>query len=582
LTYTVYSPVAAQYVLAAEVRVANFNPRYDDPGNNKLVSLPAGTTVITRPFYIRTDDLVRSDYLVDLRLYDAPTFPNTDYGGQLLSGFAIVGATATPTTIIPTYTPTTVPTPGGSVVILSAWGPPGGQTIGAGSSFSMSYTINNTTSSTASVRLVGQLLPSGSESVGGIYDTPNQPTVSVPVGINTFSRTFTIASSSAAGTLDTKTSKNHTWVSVTGSTNIPLGSVTFNGTPTLNTTSITMQSGVTNFITGTFPIANTSGSAKQIILRMRIKPHGGTTYTSDLGRDSLVSVPTGNSTFTRPFAIPRYLASGPYDVVWELADPTFTGTIDVTSPPIGVNGLNITNASVIANVGVPILMYHNVNGAAVNDTNWVYAYNFTQQMDYLVANNWHTITGEDLYNYLYKGTAFPANPVWLTFDDSYQNVYEYALPVMQARGLKGSIFTNTQYMGQINTWDLGTGQPAHLHMTWSMLQQLVNANFSPDSHTQHHVDVRSLTNAQLQTEIWGTQRDVVSFLNNTPGTAFSYPYGFFNNAAEWFVSHSGFHAATIVGQAKQYTNNANMFELTRIGVTNSDTLTTFANKLNNP
>ena len=48
------------------------------------------------------------------------------------------------------------------------------------------------------------------------------------------------------------------------------------------------------------------------------------------------------------------------------------------------------------------------------------------------------------------------------------------------------------------------------------------------------------------------------------------------------VAHSGFRAATIIGQAKQYTNFAFMYELTRIGVDGSDTITTFAAKLNNP
>ena len=38
----------------------------------------------------------------------------------------------------------------------------------------------------------------------------------------------------------------------------------------------------------------------------------------------------------------------------------------------------------------------------------------------------------------------------------------------------------------------------------------------------------------------------------------------------------------VVGQAKQYTTNANMFELTRLGVDSQDTITIFANKLNNP
>src|SRR5439155_21818805 len=163
-------------------------------------------------------------------------------------------------------------------------------------------------------------------------------------------------------------------------------------------------------------------------------------------------------TFTRNFAIPRYLASGSYDVVWELDDPNFT-QIDMQGP---LNVLTITNPSAVANVGIPIMMYHSINPSPLGN-NYVLVSNFQQQMDYLVSNNWTTITGDDIYNYLYKGTALPAKPVWLTFDDSYQNVYDNALPIMQIRGLKGSIFAVTQYMGQMNSWDIAS-EPQHLHI----------------------------------------------------------------------------------------------------------------------
>jgi peptidoglycan/xylan/chitin deacetylase (PgdA/CDA1 family) len=136
-------------------------------------------------------------------------------------------------------------------------------------------------------------------------------------------------------------------------------------------------------------------------------------------------------------------------------------------------------------------------------------------------------------------------------------------------------------MGQMNSWDIAN-EPQHLHMTWNMLQTIQSANFAVDSHTQHHTDVRSLTNAQLQTEIWGTQRDLISFLNGTTASSFGYPYGFTNAAAEWYVAHSGFRSAAVVQQLKQYTTNANMYELTRLTAPNTNDMTAFANLLNNP
>jgi len=66
------------------------------------------------------------------------------------------------------------------------------------------------------------------------------------------------------------------------------------------------------------------------------------------------------------------------------------------------------------------------------------------------------------------------------------------------------------------------------------------------------------------------------------GLNFSYPYGQYPDSAKWYVAHSGFHAATIIGQAKQYTTNADLFELTRIGIADTDTLPDFVSKLTGP
>jgi hypothetical protein len=71
----------------------------------------------------------------------------------------------------------------------------------------------------------------------------------------------------------------------------------------------------------------------------------------------------------------------------------------------------------------------------------------------------------------------------------------------------------------------------------------------------------------------------MSFLGR-PGRSFSYPYGQFPDSAQWLIAHSGFYAATIIGQAKQCTSYASMYELTRLGVSGTDTVAQFATKLN--
>lgn len=583
LSYTIYSPAPAQYALGAVIR--NVSDSYDDPGNNILVSVPAGTSVVTRPFYIRTDAHV-GIYDVAYGLWNASFTAQYAYN-QVNSSLTIVSATPTPSAVIPTYTPTMVATPQGPGIALGVAGPQGGQTVNSGSSINVTYTVINTTGSVAQVRLVARLAPSGMEGYGAIDDLTNQLTVNVPAGTSNVSRHFQLPLSVGAGSydftwtltdpsngdvLDTRTSMNHIWVNAVGQITNQLSIAS----GSLSTGSITMQNGVVNRVTGTFNINNGSGSTAKAVVRMRMKLHSGTTYFSDVMGDALVSVPAGGGAISRGFALPRYLPTGAYDVVWELGDANFNGTLDsLTTASV----LQIVNSAPVANTGVPILMYHNINPSTAGG-NWVSVSNFTQQMDYLVTNNWNTITGDELYNYIYRGTALPANPVWITFDDSYQNVYSYAYPIMHARGLRGSIFSVTQYMGQMNSWDICC-EPQHLHMNWNMLQTMQNAGFAADSHTQRHIRPYDLSFSQLQPEIWGTQRDLISFLG-TPASSFAYPYGQNPDSAKWLLAHSGFHAATIIGQTKQYTNYADMYRLTRIGIADSDNLASFITKITQP
>ncbi len=512
-----------------------------------------------------------------------------EYGSQQQSSALVVGqATVTPTNVPPTATSTTIPTPSGATIALGATGPAAGTIVNTGSTFTVNYTVYNTTGSTKSIKLSARLVPSGFDIYPAVDDLAHQTTVSAPAGTSNFSRQFQVPTTSSEGsydlvwslldgstnaTLATRTGKNQVWLSVPGQDNtsgISLSNVS------LANNSITLQGGVVNTITGNFTILNEASTTKRVLMRMRIRVHNSSNWVSDLPGERLVAVPVGTNSFSLVFAVPRYLPSGSYDVLWELSDSDFAGAIDNT---LVSNALQITNSAVIANVGVPILMYHSVN-PTTGSGNWVAICNFNSQMTYLASNGWHTVTGSDLYNYIYKGTALPSKPIWLTFDDSYQNIYDYAYPTLQANGLKASIFTVTQYMGMLNSWDLGI-EPQHMHMTWSMLNSIYQSGNSADGHTQHHVALYDLTVPEQRGEIWGNQVDLAAHLGQ-PGSSFSYPYGQYPDSAKWLVAHSGFKAATIIGQTKQYTSYADLYEVTRIGISDGDNLNTFISKINQP
>ena len=585
LSFTIYSPTAAQYGLGAQAGRTGQGLTLTDPGNDRLVDVPAGTSTVTRPFYVDPDQ-AGGTYDVAFGFNDA-TF-HTQYGYRQMTGsLTVVHVAQTP--VPPQPTPSATPRTGSGAIYISQATPNGGTTANTGSNLTVNYTVHNSSGGPASVRLRASLAPTGNETGVPLVDTAGETTVTVPSGGGTVTRQFAVPGTASEGgydmtwtlvnpsngsTIDTFTSKSHIWLNSQGRTtyNVSLSNVA------LNTTSITLQRGTINRVNGTFTVDNQSGASARVLLRMRIKRPTDADYVYDYMNDNQVTVPIGVTTVSRPLALPLYLSTGAYDVLWELWATDYDGVIDSV---VQDQTLQVTNPVRITNVGVPILMYHNIN-PTVASANWVVASNFAAQMDYLVSNGYTTVSGDDIYQYVYKGTALPAKPVWVTFDDSYQNIYDYAYPILKARGLRGSIFSVTQYMGYESVWDLGN-EPVHMHMTWNMLQTMLGTGtVYGDSHTQHHVRLGEATTADQKADIWGAQRDLTAF-TGAAGTGFAYPYGSYTDIAEWAIAKSGFHAAVVIGQVKQHTDDArDMYQLTRIGVSDSDTVTTFAGKLNAP
>lgn len=137
--------------------------------------------------------------------------------------------------------------------------------------------------------------------------------------------------------------------------------------------------------------------------------------------------------------------------------------------------------AVATTVKVPIMMYHHVSD--VKTTNvldrslTVSTTIFGQQLDYLKAQGYHTITFNQLFNALYYGMTLPIKPIILTFDDGYEDNYQFVYPALVKRGYTGMFYIIS---GKVN-W---TGQ-----MSWGQLREMLRNGMQIGSHTVHHVDM---------------------------------------------------------------------------------------------
>jgi peptidoglycan/xylan/chitin deacetylase (PgdA/CDA1 family) len=118
----------------------------------------------------------------------------------------------------------------------------------------------------------------------------------------------------------------------------------------------------------------------------------------------------------------------------------------------------------------------------------------------------------------------------LTFDDGYDDVATYALPLLRKSGVRATFYITTGYVGQSG------------HVSLRQLQALHAAGMEIGAHTVHHLDLTTLDAAQAREEVEASAISLRRWLN-APITAFAYPAGSYNAAAALDVATAGLATA---------------------------------------
>src|SRR5690349_8879436 len=70
---------------------------------------------------------------------------------------------------------------------------------------------------------------------------------------------------------------------------------------------------------------------------------------------------------------------------------------------------------------IPVLCYHNINSKPIKeDLLRISEAHFDLQMKMIHDSGYHTISPDQLYQYLTMGTPLPSKPIMLTFDDTHE------------------------------------------------------------------------------------------------------------------------------------------------------------------
>ncbi|MEU6824662.1 polysaccharide deacetylase family protein [Streptomyces atriruber] len=194
---------------------------------------------------------------------------------------------------------------------------------------------------------------------------------------------------------------------------------------------------------------------------------------------------------------------------------------------------------------VPILMYHSVArvpSAATHGLS-VSPDDFERQMEVLGEQGFTPLTAARLAAlWRSQGGTLPERPVLITFDDGYEGVHRYALPVLAKHGFASTLFVSTGWL----RGEYDTGGALDRMLDWDQVRELAAAGAEIGGHSHTHPQLDQLSDDALRFELRRC-RDIVADELGTRPASFAYPYGYSSRRVRERVRETGFRQALAVG-----------------------------------
>ncbi|HXS64350.1 MAG TPA: polysaccharide deacetylase family protein [Streptosporangiaceae bacterium] len=222
---------------------------------------------------------------------------------------------------------------------------------------------------------------------------------------------------------------------------------------------------------------------------------------------------------------------------------------------------------------VPILMYHEITAEPVLSGRLaVPPDTFAQQLGYLKAAGYHTLTAGQFANALAWKAPLPPKPVVLTFDDGFADFYYTALPLMQSLGLAGTLFVTSGWTGASGGYLSEHSPPGML--TGEQIREIADAGIEIGAHSVTHPELDQISAGSLRQELVGGKQALEDLLG-VPVPGLAYPFGYSSKAVRDSAAAIGYEYACAVGNRLASTG-ADRFALPRLTIGRSTRPHSFA------
>ncbi len=180
---------------------------------------------------------------------------------------------------------------------------------------------------------------------------------------------------------------------------------------------------------------------------------------------------------------------------------------------------------------VPILMYHSIDYNDKSSKLSVSPENFAKQMEFLYKNRYNVVSLEKAVSYIKNKERPPRKTVAITFDDGFQNNYQYVYPLLKRYKMPATLFVIVNRIG-----DPG-------FVTWDEVKEMSDSGIvTIGSHTRTHFWLLGSDEHFLKNEVEESKKILEEKLGRKVNS-FCYPMGAFDAKSKKAVEAAGYMCA---------------------------------------
>ena len=207
----------------------------------------------------------------------------------------------------------------------------------------------------------------------------------------------------------------------------------------------------------------------------------------------------------------------------------------VVLPPL--SGLLVTLISNLKSVRseIPGLLFHSVLPSPKLNMSHIHIDTFKSFLGKLEDKNFKAIT-------LNNANKSQANKKCLiTFDDGFECVYRYALPLLEQFKQKMTVFCVSEFCNINSSWDIFSNQP---HLSVSQIKEISDLGHEIGSHTATHANLPFLNERDLRLELADSKHKLED-ITGKEVSSISFPFGGWNQRIWHTALALGYKSSTL-------------------------------------